>query len=58
MIIKRPTRVIFIKIKNCLVYMTEVDKILISKKEFYGKKKAHLKTFLDIMMMMLLDVYV
>ena len=35
-----------------------VNKILVSKKESYGKKKNHLNTSLDIMMMMmLLDLY-
>ena len=34
----------------------EVDKILISKKEPYSRN-AHLNTFLDIMMMVLLDIY-
>ena len=36
----------------------DVNKILISKKEAYGKKKAHLNTSLDIMTMMSLDHYV
>ena len=35
----------------------DVDKILISKKEAYGKK-AHLNTSFDIMMIMSLDYYV
>ena len=39
------------------IYDVEVDKILISKKESYDKK-AHLNTFLDIMMMMSSDHYV
>ena len=39
------------------IYDIEVDKILISKKESYGKK-AHLNTFLDIMMMMSLGLYI
>ena len=39
------------------IYDIEVDKILISKKESYGKK-PHLNTFLDIIMMMLLDFYI
>ena len=39
------------------IYDIDVDKISISKKQLYGKK-AHLNTFLDIMMMMLLDLYV
>ena len=54
--IRRLTKAIFIKTKNYLTYMTDVDKILISKKEPYGKK-AHLNTFLDKMMMSL-DLYV
>ena len=32
------------------IYDIDVDKLLISKKERYGKKKAHLNTLLDIMM--------
>ena len=36
----------------------DVNKILVSKKESYGKKKIHLNTSLDIMMMMSLDHYV
>ena len=39
------------------VYEMEVDKILISKKQSYGKK-AHLNTFFDIMIMMSFDLYV
>ena len=41
------------------IYDIEVDKILISKKNLMVKK-AHLNTFLDIMMMMMmtLDFYV
>ena len=40
--IKRSTRVIFIKTKKKLfgVYDIEVDKILISKKESYGRKSS------------------
>ena len=36
----------------------DVNKILVSKKELYGKKKTHLSTSLDIIMMMSLDHYV
>ena len=36
--IKRSTRVIFIKKKLFTIYDIEVDEILISKKESYGKK--------------------
>ena len=36
----------------------DVNKILVSKKESYGKKKAHLNTSVGIMMMMSLDHYV
>ena len=39
------------------IYNIEVDKILISKKEPYGKKSSF-KYFLDIMIMMSLDLYV
>ena len=39
------------------IYNIEVDNILISKKEPYGKKSS-IKYFLDIMMMMSLDLYV
>ena len=42
--------------KNFNIYDIDVDKILISKKEPYGKK-AHLNTFLDTMMMST-DLYV
>ena len=38
------------------IYDMEVDNLLISKKESYGKK-AHLKYFLDITMMMSLDLF-
>ena len=47
----------FYKNKKLLnIYDIDVDKILISKKEPYGKK-AHLNTFLDTMMMST-DLYV
>ena len=37
----------------------DVDQILVSRKEPYGKKKKkHLYTLLDIMIMVLLDRYV
>ena len=39
------------------IYDIDVDKILISKKEPYGKK-ANLNTVLDIMIMMSLELYV
>ena len=39
------------------IYDIEVHKMLISEKEPY-RKKSHLNTFLDIMMMISLDVYV
>ena len=45
------------RVKLFGIYDVEVDKILISKKESYDKK-AHLNTFLDIMMMMSSDHYV
>ena len=35
-----------------------VNKILVSKKEPYGKKKAHLDTLLDKMILMTLNHYV
>ena len=44
-------------IKLFNIYDIDVDKLLISKKEPFGKKKAHLNTFLD-MMSMFLDLYV
>ena len=37
------------------IFDIEVDKILLSKKESYDKKKTHLNSFLD--MMMTLDFY-
>ena len=39
------------------IYDLDVNKILVSKKESYGKE-IHVNTLLDIMMMMLLDHYV
>ena len=36
----------------------DANKMLISKKETYGKKKSHLNTSLGIIMMMSLDHYV
>ena len=42
--------------KSFIIDDTDVNKILISKKEPYGKK-THLNTLLDIMMMILLDHY-
>ena len=39
------------------IYDIQVDKILFSKKESYGKK-AYLNTFLNIMVMVPLDLYV
>ena len=48
----------FYKNKNLFsIYEIEGGKILISKKEPYGKK-THLNTFFDIMMMMSLGLYV
>ena len=48
----------FYKNKKLLnIYDIDVDKILISKKEPYGKK-ANLNTVLDIMIMMSLELYV
>ena len=56
--IKRSRRVIFTKTKKLFcVYDIEVDKILISKNKPMVKK-VNSNTFLDIMMMMLLDLYV
>ena len=55
--IKRSTGEIFIKQKLFSIYDIEVDKILVFKIEPYGKKD-HLNTFLDVMMMMSLDIYV
>ena len=42
--------------KSFIIDDIDVNKILISKKEPYGKK-THLNTLLDIMMMILLDHY-
>ena len=56
--IKRSTRVVFIKTKNYLTYMTDAIKILASKKEPYGKKKIHFNTTLNMMIMITLDFYV
>ena len=36
----------------------DINKILVSIKESYGKKKMHLNTSLDVMMMTPLDHYV
>ena len=49
----------FYKIKN-LFNINDIDviKILISKKEPFGKKKIHLNTKLDVMMTISLDHYV
>ena len=56
--IKRSTRVIFIKTKKLFdIYDIDADKTLISKKKNLIVEKAHLNTFLDIMMMSL-DLYV
>ena len=55
--IKKSTKVIFTK--NKIIFKIDdidVNKILVSKKEPYGKK-FHLNTLLDIMMMSL-DLYV
>ena len=58
LMIKRSRRVIFTKTKKLFcVYDIEVDKILISKNKPMVKK-VNSNTFLDIMMMMLLDLYV
>ena len=54
---KRSTKAPFIKTKNYLIFMTDANKILVSKNESYGTKIS-LKYFIDIMMMMLLDHYV
>ena len=56
--IKRSTRVIFIKNKKLFnIDDIDVNKILVSKKEAYGKK-AGLNTLLDIVTIMSLDHYV
>ena len=56
--IKRSTRVIFIKNKKLFnIDDIDVNKILVSKKEAYGKR-AGLNTSLDIITMMSLDHYV
>ena len=47
----------FYKNKIFNIYDLDVNKILVSKKESYGKKN-YLNTSLDIMMMMSLDQYV
>ena len=45
--------------KSFIIDDIDVNKILISKKQLYGKKKAHWNTFLlDIMIMTALDFYV
>ena len=36
----------------------DINKILVSQKESYGKEKIHLNTLLDMTMMMSLDHYV
>ena len=56
--IKRSTRVIFIKNKKLFnIDDIDVNKILVSKKEAYVKK-AGLNTSLDIVTIMSLDHYV
>ena len=55
---KKITRSNFCKNKRLFnIHDLDVNKILVSKKESYGKK-IHLNTSLDIMMMMSLDHYV
>ena len=50
--IKRPTKVIFIKNKKLFnLYDLDVNNILVSKKQSYCTKN-HLNTSLDIMMML------
>ena len=54
---KKISKIDFYKNKKLLrIDETDVNKILVSKKESYGKKIC-LNTSLDIMMMMLLDLY-
>ena len=56
--IKRSTGVMSIKTKKIFnIYDIGVDKMLISKREPYSKK-VHLNSFLDIMVIMSLDLYV
>ena len=43
--------------KNKKIFKIDDLEILVSKKEPYGKK-IHLNTLLDIMIMMLLDLYI
>ena len=51
-------RVIFLKNKKVFsIYDIDVDKILISKKNLMVQK-AHSNTFLDIMMVISVDLYV
>ena len=56
---KRSTKATFIETKKpFIIYYIDLNKILIVKKELYGKK-AHLNILLGIMMMMMsLDHYV
>ena len=56
--IKRSTRVTFIETGDFNVGDIDVNKILASKKEPYGKKKANLNTLLDIMIRTTLDHHV
>ena len=54
---KKSKKVTFTKKKLFNIDDFDINKILVSKKEPYGKK-MHLNTLLDIMITMLLDHYV
>ena len=43
--IKRSTGAVFIKTKKYLTYMTDIDKLIITKKEQYGNKSSFLCFF-------------
>ena len=59
MVSKNISKINFYKNKKKFnIYDLDVNKILVSKKGSYGKKKIHLNTSLDIMMMISLDHYV
>ena len=59
MVSKNISKINFYKNKKKFnIYDLDVNKILVSEKGSYGKKKIHLNTLLDIMMMISLDHYV
>ena len=57
--IKKSAKTIFTEVKKLFnIDDIDINKILVSKRESYGKKKAHLNTLLGMVIIMKLHHYV